>query len=235
MPGGARPIGTIRTLPHQPRGCWGASGWRDTPIWRRMRVCGLSFHKALLHHCGHLRGIRGGGSNSHTSQQRLPFNTVARGAHRVGSWGLALGLGAADQELAIGHSSPGLATRLHWREGDSSQPAYLFLSLAKPCDVGFLPVFKGTWGKILGCWRETAGPMRTISWHFSQGWLSRSPVLRSWRSRYSWRSFNQFLEQFVLVSISIFFVAVVSLQAMRGRSYFSPTLWVFNATEVCRC
>lgn len=59
----------------------------------------------------------------HSSDCR--FNTAARGAHRVGSWGLALGSEPVDQELAIDHSSPGLATHLHWREGDSSQPAYL--------------------------------------------------------------------------------------------------------------
>lgn len=122
-----------------PQGCWGAFG-DATRRFGDACESGLTFHKALLHLCGHLRGIRGGGSNSHTSQQRLRVSTrAARGAHRVGSWGLALGSGAADQELAIDHSSPGLATRLQWREGDSSQACVPVLSLAKPCDVGFLP------------------------------------------------------------------------------------------------
>lgn len=119
----------------------GEPRWCVTPIWRRMRV-GLSFSKATLFFCGHLRGIRGEGSNSHTSQQRLPFqqrqHAVPIGSV-AGAWRLAgsvlIGssrsimlppldfLGTYDGERVIPHSLCGLVP-----------------SLAKPCDVGFLPV-----------------------------------------------------------------------------------------------
>lgn len=166
MPGGARPIGTIRTLPHHPQGCWGAF----FGVTRRFGdACefGLTFHKALLHLCGHLRGIRGGGSNSHTSQQRLPFNTAARGAHRVGSWGLALGSEPADQELAIDHSSPGLAARLHWPEGDSSQPAYLSRALQSRAMLGF-SLFQGSVG-------EDTGLLARNSWSYENKFMVLRP------------------------------------------------------------
>lgn len=90
-----------------------------------------------------------------TRQHAVPIGSVA------GAWRLAGG--PADQELAIDHSAPlGLLRVYNGRRViPRSLRAYLSPSLAKPCDVGFLPVFKSPRGKTLGCWRETAGPVRT--------------------------------------------------------------------------
>lgn len=80
------------------------------------------------------------------------------------------------------------------------------------------PYFKGSRGKTLGCWRETAGPVRTNSWHFSQGRLSRPSRSRIMATKILVAVIGQFLEPFVLVASLLFFVAVVSLLVMRGRS-----------------
>lgn len=60
--------------------------------------------------------------------------------------------------------------------------------------------------------------MRTNSWHFSQGRLSRPSCSRIMATKILVAAIFQFLEPFVLVASLLFFVAVVSLLVMRARS-----------------
>lgn len=138
------------------------------------------FSQSHHHLCGHLRGIRGGGSNPHTSQQRLLFNTAARGAHRVGSWGLALGSGLADQELANDHKPPLDQRRnRNWREGYFSEYAFLVRALQSRAMLGFSPLKQGFVGEDTGLLARNSWSCENNFGSTPTGGLAVLPVLGS--------------------------------------------------------
>lgn len=197
---GARLIGTIRTLSHHSRGCWGALlGWHAD----------LATHASWPHffqsHTFFLRPFVGHPWRRvqlpHVTAATAVSTTAARGAHRVGSWGLALGWELADQELAIDHAAP--LDLLRTYTGARVIPLSLRClvpSLAKPCDVGFLPV---QWYP-----REDTGLLGEKQLVL---WIMAAKILVA--------VIYQFLEPLVLATILFFFVAVASLPATRGRSF----------------
>lgn len=113
------------------------------------------FLQRCLPRCGHLWGIRGIGSNSQvtlatvdsTWQHAVPIGSVA------GAWRLARSL-LFDQELAKDQQLPDILLRIlfYLAGGRFLLACVHVLSLAKPCDVGFLPSL------VVSCgWHWVAG------------------------------------------------------------------------------